>query len=183
MTHLLRELLEEFRSFVEAGGPVLTVIFVVILLMWMIIAERTLFGWRRYPRLVRDAVEQWRARRDRSSWCAEQIRQEMLSGVYQQLTRGLPLLKTLIAVCPLLGLLGTIMGMIEVFNILSLVGSGNSRAMAAGIFMATIPTMAGMVGAISGIYFSARLGRKAKEKFLLLQDQIKIERGEVCVAN
>ena len=74
------------------------------------------------------------------------------------------IIKTLIALCPLLGLLGTVTGMIEVFEIMAAVGTGNARAMASGISKATIPTMAGMVGALSGIYFNARLERMIKRK-------------------
>ena len=64
------------------------------------------------------------------------------------------MVKTLVALCPLLGLLGTVTGMIEVFDVMAIAGSGNARAMAAGVSKATIPTMAGMVAAISGLYFS-----------------------------
>jgi biopolymer transport protein ExbB len=183
MARLLTDAWEGLRSFIEAGGPALLAIFVVILLMWAIIAERAIFGAYNFPRVSKNILDQWQARSDRSSWAAEQIRNELLSRASEQIERGLNLLKTLIAICPLLGLLGTIMGMIEVFNIMALVGSGNSRAMASGIFMAILPTMAGMVGAISGIFFSARLGRKAKEKLLLLEDRMPLERGQVCAAN
>ncbi len=65
------------------------------------------------------------------------------------------------AVCPLLGLLGTVTGMIHVFDVMAIQGSGNARAMAAGISMATTPTMAGMVVALSGLFFSSRLQQRA----------------------
>jgi biopolymer transport protein ExbB len=77
------------------------------------------------------------------------------------LYRYLRLIKALIAVCPLLGLLGTVTGMIHVFDVMALLGSGNARAMADGVSMATIPTMAGMVVALSGLFFSSHLERRA----------------------
>jgi biopolymer transport protein ExbB len=49
--------------------------------------------------------------------------------------------------------------MMEVFGIMSSSGSGNARAMASGISKATIPTMAGMVAALSGLYFSISMDR------------------------
>ena len=84
----------------------------------------------------------------------------------------MPLLKTLIALCPLLGLLGTVTGMIEVFDVMAIAGSGNPRAMASGVSRATIPTMAGMVAALSGLYFSARLNRLTTKNIRAFQDQL-----------
>jgi biopolymer transport protein ExbB len=52
--------------------------------------------------------------------------------------------------------------MIGVFETMAQQGTGNPRLMAAGISMATIPTMAGMVAALSGVFFSSRLDAKVK---------------------
>ena len=65
----------------------------------------------------------------------------------------LAIIKMLIAICPMLGLLGTVIGMIQVSDVMAVTGNGNSRSMAAGISQATISTMAGMIIAISGLYF------------------------------
>ena len=72
------------------------------------------------------------------------------------------LIKTTIAMCPLIGLLGTVTGMITVFETMATQGTGNPRLMADGISMATIPTMAGMVAALSGMFFATRLESKVK---------------------
>ena len=53
----------------------------------------------------------------------------------------------------MIGLLGTVYGMIEVFEVLSFLGTGNPRAMSSGVAMATIPTMSGMVITLFGLYF------------------------------
>ena len=70
----------------------------------------------------------------------------------------------LIAICPLLGLLGTVTGMISVFEVMAEVGTGNARLMAGGISLATIPTMAGMVCALSGICFVNRIEYQSKKE-------------------
>ena len=106
-----------------------------------------------------EVIDEWHARRDRSSWYAHQIRRGMVSRVSMDLNRTIPLIKTLVALCPLLGLLGTVTGMIEVFDVMAMAGSGNPRAMASGVSRAIIPTMAGMVAALSGL----RLQRAARE--------------------
>jgi len=64
-------------------------------------------------------------------------------------------------VLPLLGLLGTVTGMIAVFDVMAFAGTGNARLMAGGVSKATIPTMSGLVAALSGLYFAALLEKKA----------------------
>ena len=81
----------------------------------------------------------------------------------------------MVILCPLLGLLGTVTGMIEVFNILAITGGGDARSMASGVSKATIPTMAGMVAALSGVFASTWLARKAEREKELIQDQLTIE--------
>ena len=88
----------------------------------------------------------------------------LLSEAGQKLDSSLPMIRTLVALCPLLGLLGTVTGMIEVFDVMALQGNANPRAMASGVSMATIPTMAGMVAALSGLYMSVQLKRTADKK-------------------
>nr|NIP17524.1 MotA/TolQ/ExbB proton channel family protein [Xanthomonadales bacterium]NIX12314.1 MotA/TolQ/ExbB proton channel family protein [Xanthomonadales bacterium] len=81
---------------------------------------------------------------------------------------------TCVALCPLLGLLGTVTGMIEVFDVMAISGTGNPRSMASGVSKATIPTMAGMVAALSGIAMSTYLQRKAGRERELLSDHLVI---------
>jgi biopolymer transport protein ExbB len=171
MSHVV-EILDQVRGFLETGGNVLWVIFGVTALMWTLIIERLVYFRWIHPAEARRVTERWRERSDRSSWFADKIRTLERSEASQNLNRSLPTIKTLVALCPLLGLLGTVTGMIEVFDVMAMVGSGNARAMAAGVSMATIPTMAGMVAALSGMYFATRLGRRAQEKTRQLEDTL-----------
>jgi biopolymer transport protein ExbB len=78
-----------------------------------------------------------------------------------------------VAMYPLLGLLGTVSGMVAVFDVLAINGTGNPRGMAAGVWQATLPTMAGMVLAISGLFSLARLERDARRALERLADQLR----------
>jgi biopolymer transport protein ExbB len=160
-TQSLRDIFEPIGELLEAGGPVLWAIFVLSLVLWTLIVERYVYLIWSYPRDLALADAAWRARGDRTSWFARQIRRAMISEVSLRLSRSLSMIKALIAVCPLLGLLGTVTGMIHVFDVMAFAGSGNAKAMADGVSMATIPTMAGMVVAISGLFFSSNLQRRA----------------------
>jgi len=165
--------LQNIRDFLDAGGYVLWVIFGVSLLLWALILERYWFIRREYPAMLVHEVESWKQREDTRSWHAEKIREAMISDMGMQLSRSLSLIRTLVALCPMLGLLGTVSGMIQVFDVMAVMGNGNARAMASGVSMATIPTMAGLVTAISGFYFSARLNHHAAVARQAMADQIR----------
>ena len=67
-----------------------------------------------------------------------------------RLERGLSTLRVLTVVAPLLGLLGTVTGMIETFQMITLFGAGDPRIMAGGISEALVTTMLGLTVAIPG---------------------------------
>mgnify|MGYP000045947735 FL=1 len=169
--------LETIRDFIELGGPVLRVIGFVTLFMWMLIIERLIYFRTGHRRLVRNAHNYWDERLDYSSWKAHQIRARIVSQVSANAERNLALIKTCVALCPLLGLLGTVTGMIEVFEVMAISGSGNPRSMASGVSKATVPTMAGMVAALSGVAMSAYLENKARREREFIADELIIEHG------
>ena len=72
-----------------------------------------------------------------------------------------------------MGLLGTVVGMVQVFDTLAITGTGSPRAMASGISKATVPTMAGMIAALSGLFFVNQLDHKAKLAVQKLEDNLK----------
>ncbi|MEL7046623.1 MAG: MotA/TolQ/ExbB proton channel family protein, partial [Pseudomonadota bacterium] len=105
-------------------------------------------------------------------WNAKQVRSRLLSVAKEDIQANLPVITTLVALCPLLGLLGTVTGMIEVFNVMAVTGGGDAKSMAGGVERATIPTMAGMVAALSGLFANTYLQRIADREQELLVDQL-----------
>lgn len=148
---------EGMRRFLETGGPVLWGIGLTAVLLASLIIERYSYCHRDFPRRMHDEIQGWLQRADRGSWHALRIREALIADAKVQLNRSVPLIRVLVALCPLLGLLGTVTGMMAVFDVIALLGTGNARAMAAGISQATIPTMAGMLVALPGLYFRAGL--------------------------
>ncbi len=149
------------RDFMELGGPVLNAIALTILVMWILIVERIIYFRTEHGQRVAAERRMWEGLQERRSWHARQIKAAIISRLTQAANGPIPMIKTLVALCPLLGLLGTVTGMIEVFDVLALSGTGSTRSMAAGVSKATIPTMAGMVGALSGVFAAALLSRVA----------------------
>ena len=96
------------------------------------------------------------------------------SSVIHDMESYLGALGTIAAICPLLGLLGTVTGMIQVFDVMAFLGSGNPRAMADGVSAATIPTMSGMVIALIAIPFATQLDRRYKKEFKTLTQALDI---------
>ena len=170
----LLEALETFRDFHIAGGVVLWTIGFVTIMMWTMIFERIFYFRFVFPRSMRSAVRQWYSRDERHSWHAHHIRRMLIARVCAEAQFSLPVLRTLVALCPLFGLLGTVTGMIEVFDVMAIAGSGNARALASGVSRATVPTMAGMVAAISGLIFSVQIERYANNEAERIADEMTI---------
>ncbi len=162
-------------DFLELGGWVLSWILVTTFLMWTFLIERFWYLRVGHRQAVVAALEAWRARREHHSWYAHQIRRAIISRANQRLFETIPMIKTLVALCPLLGLLGTVTGMVEVFDVMAIAGSGNPRAMASGVSRAILPTMAGMVAALSGFIFSVQLERAARRASQELEDHLTME--------
>ena len=169
--------LETVRDFLELGGGVLYVIGLLLLFMWALIIERLVYLRSGHKRLVAVTQQLWEARSDHQSWHAHQIRERLVSQVSSQVERNIPMIQTCVALCPLLGLLGTVTGMIEVFEVMAISGSSSPRSMAAGVSKATIPTMAGMVAALSGVAMGTYLQRKVGRERALLADHLVVEHG------
>ena len=171
----LMEALADIQAFVESGGPILYVIAVQAFIMWTLIFERLFFYKGALTKLVNKSLERWESRPERTSWNAHQIREAMISRVSQRINQNLDLLGTMVALCPLLGLLGTVTGMIDVFNVLAVTGGGDAKSMASGVSKATIPTMAGMVAALSGVFGSTLVNRIAQRENQLLEDHLTMD--------
>lgn len=169
---LFIELMNSIREFLDTGGQVLTAIAGVICLMWLLIFERLYFYLKSYKGIKRQIVNSWFERNERHSWNAEQIRLANISRATDMLSHNVALIQSLVVLCPLMGLLGTVTGMIEVFDVMAISGSGNARSMASGVSRATIPTMAGMVGSLSGVFIVTWLQRKTKRRTEQLEDAL-----------
>ncbi|MBT8048763.1 MAG: MotA/TolQ/ExbB proton channel family protein [Xanthomonadales bacterium] len=164
------EAMGSIRAFMELGGNVLWAIMLVLFLMWTFILERLWYFYRVHPQRKQQILNLWDSRSDTTSWYAKRIREGLVSETSLSLKQNVGLIKVLIAICPLLGLLGTVTGMITVFDVMTYSGGGNARAMAGGVSMATVPTMAGMVAALSGVYFGTWLEHKAQVETEKLED-------------
>lgn len=163
---------EAVARFMTMGGDVLWLIAALLFVMWMLIFERVWYFKVSWKKDVATAITVWEGRSERKSWGAHQIREKLISEARIQVNQYLPVIKTLVALAPLLGLLGTVTGMIEVFNIMAVTGGGDAKSMAGGVSRATIPTMAGMVAALSGVFGNTYVSRVAARESTFLADNL-----------
>ncbi len=77
----------------------------------------------------------------------------------RQMPENGKIIQTLISIAPLLGLLGTVWGMIETFNVISVVGTSEPKLIARGISIAMLTTLAGLLIAVPAIYIEGRIAR------------------------
>lgn len=111
--------------------------------------------------------------------------EEAAGHVVHELERYLNTLGTIAAITPLLGLLGTVIGMIKVFSAIKLEGTGNAQILAGGISQALITTAAGLTVAIPSLFFYRFFQRRVDElvismeqEALKLVDVLDNDRGE-----
>ncbi len=88
-----------------------------------------------------------------------------------KITRNLTLIKIISVVAPLLGLLGTVTGMINTFQAITLFGTGDPKLMAGGISQALVTTVLGLVVAIPTVFLYTLLNTRSKGLLLILQEQ------------
>lgn len=164
--------LEPLSWLFRAGGPVLVAIALVAVVLFSLALERWWYFRLTYRRARRALIRRWVARQDHASWSALTLRDAWTRELIARLRRPLPWLKWLVAVCPLLGLLGTVTGMISVFDSLSLSEVNQARAMSDGVARATLPTLVGMAVAVVGLLFTTRLEHIIRREDQKLHDRM-----------
>ena len=139
-------------DFFDRGGPVIVVLFILAVIMTSLLIERVIFYMTELQNLSKDAVDDLGSFKTNNKWLFNKMKLKNISIINLKASKNILLIQGLIALCPLLGLLGTVTGMIEVFDIMAITGTGNARLMASGIARATLPTMTGLFVSIVGLF-------------------------------
>ncbi len=179
----VRDILE---TYLQTGGMVMVPLTGLCLVMWMLIVNR-LFFFRRLRFKKMSPAKAWEhIREDRlpdpahygdmtALLTAELLHRrgsghELTAGILDETAQWLKrrmagyldVIGVLAAIAPLLGLLGTVTGMMATFDVIAVFGTGNAKAMARGISEALITTQTGLLIAIPGLYMKGLLDRRAR---------------------
>ncbi|SFC41163.1 biopolymer transport protein ExbB [Marinospirillum celere] len=138
-------------TLMSQGGMIMWVIFLVAMATLFLALQRWL-TWRYLPSRRAPAPGEREAL---------VIKAEYLRSL-NRMERGLPLLKALVMITPLLGLTGTVTGMMLVFDGLSLGSSADPRQLASGIARAILPTFASMAVVLLGMFFLSLWQRQVR---------------------
>jgi biopolymer transport protein ExbB len=155
---------------IEKGGFFVIFIFLCGLLLWTFTIERFWYFSRVLPKEAEQYLAQWRQRTDHTSWCARAIRQMMISKLNNGMAANQTMMKTLVPLSPLLGLIGTVSGMLKVFESMALLGSADARTMANGVSEAMVCTLTGLAVSITGLYPVYYFNHRTRRETELLAD-------------
>ncbi len=173
MLEILLAPYEAVAGLMVAGGQLVAWIFIAGVVMWALIFERMWFFRFTLPKLTQESLAIWEARSERSSWAAHQVRKALVSRLSSGMSANLPMVKVLVPLCPLLGLVGTVIGMLEVFDSMAILGSADARTMAAGVSKAMNCTMTGLAVSVSGMYPVFKFQASIRYETELLADRFK----------
>jgi biopolymer transport protein ExbB len=186
------ELLYRAIEYLWQGGWVMAPLIVCSVLMWTLIGERLYFfhSLTRQDIRIRDAIEMLEEKR--APGRARGLRARLVAAFSREMTgqpgldkrilyhcalkqrplfsRHLAAISVLASVAPLLGLLGTVIGMVDTFDVLAIFGTGNVKGLASGISVALITTQSGLLVAIPGLLLSAYLYRRAARLEIRLEE-------------
>jgi len=166
--------LADLQAFLDRGGPVLLVIMAATFVMWALILERLFYFRFAHKVVAEEAISEWRSRSDRKSTYAHWVKDKLVSEVRMKAEQNVSITKAMVALAPLLGLLGTVTGMVTVFDVMAITDGADAKAMSEGVSQATIPTMAGMVASLSGILFTSGMDRRVSRSVQKVEDQMEI---------
>jgi len=186
MIDYLRSTVFQIEDYLYTGGVVMAPLVLVSLIMWLLIMDRAIFFRRLYRKnmsfqvawehvsadrmpdpgrfggVISLLVARFLAVRSGDRVLDRFLLDETVQRINRSLNDYLSVIGILAAVAPLLGLLGTVTGMIATFDVLAVFGTGNAKAMAGGISEALITTQTGLLVAIPGLYMKGFLERRAR---------------------
>ena len=145
------------------GGPVLYLLFLISFIIFFILVRKYTFIFFDSGAWVENKLNKFVDENPPNDFNLRFVEKTYLAELKRTSNANIKLLDGLIGMCPMIGLLGTVYGMIEVFEVLSFLGTGNPRAMSSGVAKATIPTMASMVITIFSLYFRQDLTGRIKK--------------------
>ena len=184
----------ELYDYFKGGGIIMYPLLLVAVYMWTLIFER-IFAFHRLEfkdigmadllqgcRTGCDFPPKTGLRAQIGSFLCQHrtadraLNRRLLDLCYLQLRPGIDrnimLITVLAMASPLLGLLGTVTGMITTFDVIAMFGTGNARALAGGISEALITTQSGLLVSIPGIFSSAVLTLRARRLQMRLEESL-----------
>ena len=171
-------------DYFRPGGPIMGLLLIISLWMWGLVFDRLIAYWeidrrdatpkeavlllergRPIPSAIgmcRQLIDGFLKARTGESRLDRDILEQQAMCQLPRIRRSLPTITILAATAPLMGLLGTVTGMVATFDVIALFGTGNAKALSGGISQALITTQSGLLVGIPGFFMSRLLSRRAQ---------------------
>ena len=160
-------------SLFDSGGVVLYPLFLLTFMLWVLLLERYIYFYFYAGKFKKYLIMEYINTKDCFGTYQIYIKNHLIMQYKEALLSNSNLVKVLYALAPLLGLLGTVIGMMEIFDIMAIVGNSSARSLSNGVAMATIPTLCGMVIAIGSILFIKRYENMVQNEILNMFESTK----------
>lgn len=166
-------LYDGFVRLFSGGALVLTLIFLLAAALWTLIIERYWYFLFVHPDVLENALQIWNRRANGPVHLARRARRQILTDVSAQMSRYVTLIQSLVAVIFLLGLLGSVGGMIKVLDALTVSGDASTLALSRAIGTAAIPVVTALAVVITGVMFGQELRQRVIRETRLLRDKLR----------
>jgi len=143
-----QKLLEKFNQYMKDGGLLMYPIYSMLIIALILIAEKFIALFLHGISIKKKLNETINSPEIKTREDAEKKFEALFAKIIPKLESRLPAISVLGTTAPLVGLLGTVMGMVELFNVITLHGTADPKLLAGGISIALLTTMAGLSVAI-----------------------------------
>lgn len=162
-----------FVRLFSGGAFVLTLIFVLAAVLWSLLIERYWYFFFMHSDVLENTLSIWNRRASGPAFVARHARQHILTDAKAQMAHSVTMIHSLLVVIFLLGLLGSVSGLIQVLDGLTLSGSAGTHVLAHAIAAACIPIVTALAVVITGVFFSQELAQRVTRELRLLRDQLR----------
>ncbi len=176
----MKEVFSHFQHYMQTGGITMYPLVLCCFCMWLLIFFHLPLWRQSLSRECKQLQKHYLREKRENQRHNKQLYHYLLNRCYRETVQGVSTIKLLSAVAPVLGLFGTVTGMINTFESVAAFGLGNPKALAAGISEAMITTQFGLLVALPGIlavfFLHRRAARDHKALRLMTVDLVKNRR-------
>ncbi|HSN18567.1 MAG TPA: MotA/TolQ/ExbB proton channel family protein [Gammaproteobacteria bacterium] len=168
----LRDLFSGFAALFAAGG-ILWLLLILAVALWSLIAERYWYFFFVYPQAQEIALRRWKRYEKTDLRTVRRARSQIVGGVFAETHRSVNFIQSLVGVIFLLGLFGSIGGVMRVLDAQALGGAAGQLRMADGLMRAAVPLLAAGSLVLVALFFTGALRDRADRETRLLADRLR----------
>lgn len=168
----LRDFLAGFAELFSSSG-VLWLLALLAVALWALIFERYWYFYLVYPGELEIALRRWKRYSSIERRQARRARQLIVADVFADTHRAVGMIQTLVAVILLLGLVGSVEGVMSTLQALSIDGAAGQQLVARGIAAAAVPGISAGAMVLAALFFTRALRDRADVETRLLADRLR----------